>query len=152
RRTRELTLMKLRIMTSHLLCCLLLGMTSARGDAPKLSVSEEPDGATVYVDGEVFTRYLKRSGTRPVLWPLNGPTGAPVTRQYPVSGRGPGEETDHIHHRSVWIGYEGINNGDFWSEPEPGVTRHFEHGTVAHREFVRLDSDDRTAVIGARND
>jgi hypothetical protein len=125
---------------------------SVRGGEPVVTVSEEPDGATVYVDGEVFTRYLKRSGTRPVLWPLNGPTGAPVTRRYPVAGRGPGEETDHIHHRSVWIGYEGINGGDFWTEPEPGATRHFENGTVAHREFVRLDSNDRIAVIGTRND
>jgi hypothetical protein len=119
---------------------------------PRLTVSEEADGATVYVDGEVFTRYLKRSGTRPVLWPLNGPAGAPVTRQYPVGGRGLGEEVDHVHHRSVWFGYEGVNNGDFWHEPEPNVTRHYEIGSVGHREFVRLDSDDRTAVIGTRND
>lgn len=119
---------------------------------PKVTVSEEPDGATVYVDGEVFTRYLKRSGTRPVLWPLNGPTGVPVTRQYPVGGRGPDEEVDHVHHRSVWFGYEGVNGCDFWHEPQPGVTRHYPTGSVAHREFVRLDSDDKTAVIGTRND
>jgi hypothetical protein len=119
---------------------------------PRLTVSEEPDGATVYVDGEVFTRYLKRSGTRPVLWPLNGPTGAKVTRTYPVGGRGPGEEVDHVHHRSMWFGYEGVNDGDFWHEPEPAVARHYEIGSVAHREFVRLDSNDKTAVIGARND
>lgn len=119
---------------------------------PKLTVTEEPDGATVYIDGEVFTRYLKRSGTRPVLWPLNGPTGAPVTRRYPVGGRGPGEEVDHVHHRSIWFGYEGVNGCDFWHEPEPGVARHYEIGSVAHREFVRLDSNDQKAVIGTRND
>ena len=135
------------------LSILLSAIVAANVQAePRLTVSEEPDGATVYVDGEVFTRYLKRSGTRPVLWPLNGPTGAKVTRTYPVGGRGPGEEVDHVHHRSVWFGYEGVNDGDFWHEPEPKVTRHYEIGSVAHREFVRLDSNDKTAVIGTRND
>lgn len=119
---------------------------------PKLTVSEEPDGATVNVDGDVFARYLKRSGTRPVLWPINGPTGSPVTRRYPVGGRGPGEEIDHVHHRSAWFGYEGVNGYDFWHEPEPGVKRPYPAGTIAHREFVRLDSNDRTAVVGTRND
>ncbi|BBO34838.1 PmoA family protein [Lacipirellula parvula] len=133
--------------------CFVGALAAASSAAePKLTVSEEPDGATVYVDGEVFARYLKRSGTRPVLWPINGPTGAPVTRRYPVGGRGPGEEIDHVHHRSAWFGYEGVNGFDFWHEPEPGVKRPYPAGTVAHREFVRLDSNDKAAVVGARND
>lgn len=139
-----------RALASFLLLLVFVG--SATADEPKLTVSQDGDGATVYIDGEVFTRYLTRSGTRPVLWPLRGPTGAAVTRSYPVGGRGPGEEVDHVHHRSAWFGYEGVNGCDFWHEPEPGVKRHYPIGTVAHREFVRLDSNDKTAVIGTRND
>ena len=129
---------------------LLTAQTFAAG--PRLTVSEEADGATVYVDGDVFARYVTRSGTRPVLWPLNGPTGAGVTRNYPVGERGTSEEVDHVHHRSAWFGYEGVNGCDFWHEPEPGVKRHFSIGSIAHREFVRLDSNDKTAVVGTRND
>lgn len=129
----------------------------AAGDAPdavrpRLSVSQEADGVTVSIDGKVFTRYLKRFGSRPVLWPLMGPTDKPVTRSYPVGGRAEGEETDHPHHTSMWVGYAGLNGYDFWCQPEPGVKREFEIGTVAHREFVRADSDGDAAVIGARND
>lgn len=124
----------------------------AASGKPKVTVSQEEDGATVYVDDKVFTRYLKRFGSRPVLWPLIGPTGQAMTRSYPVGGRGEGEEIDHPHHTSVWCGYEGVNGCDFWCQPEPGVKRRFEIGAIAHREFVRTDSDDEVACIGARND
>lgn len=119
---------------------------------PQLAVTLEEDGATVTVGDEVFTRYLIRSGNRPVLWPINGPTGLPVTRTYPVSAAAKGEERDHPHHRSLWFGYEGVNGCDFWHGPEPGVTRRYEIGSQRHREFLRADSDGRTAVIAARTD
>lgn len=128
------------------------GESPSDSSKPRVTVSQEDDGATVYVDGKVFTRYLKRFGSRPVLWPLNGPTGKPMTRSYPVGGRGEDEEIDHPHHTSVWCGYEGVNGCDFWTQPEPGVHRQFEIGTVAHREFVRTDSTGEVACIGTRND
>lgn len=131
----------------------MITCVASYGDAaPPLSVSVEPDGATVRVGDEVFCRYLKRSGTRPVLWPVVGPTGAAVTRSYPVAARGESEATDHIHHRSMWIGYEGVNGVDFWHEPETHVTRPLPIGTVRHREFVRADSDGGVATVGTRND
>jgi len=135
--------------------CSVIAVGEARsegGDHPKVTVSQEDDGVTVYVDGKLFTRYLKRFGARPVLWPLIGPTGQPMTRSYPVGGRGTREETDHPHHTSVWCGYEGVSGCDFWRQPEPGRRGRFEIGTVAHREFVRADSDDEVACVGARND
>ena len=119
---------------------------------PRFSLSKEEGGISVYVDGQFFTQYLVRSGTRPVLWPLIGPTGRPMTRSYPVSEALPGEPTDHVHHRSVWFGYEGINELDFWHEPEIDRSRPLEIGTVCHREFTRADSDGKVAVIATRND
>lgn len=124
----------------------------AAAEPPKLSVAMEPNGAKVMIDDELFCGYLKRSGTKPVLWPVIGPGGHAFTRSYPVSAVEPHEERDHVHHRSLWFGYEGINGVDFWHEPEFERSRPLPIGSVHHREFVRADSDGRVATIATRND
>lgn len=126
-------------------------VSSVRADE-RVTVELDDDGATVRVGDELFTRYLVRTGTRPALWPVVGPNGAEVTRSYPVSGLRASESADHVHHRSLWIGYEGLNNVDFWHEPETMRTRHFPPGSVVHREFVRADSTGDVATLGTRND
>jgi hypothetical protein len=75
-----------------------------------------------------------------------------MTRAYPV-GSGPEDEAkDHIHHRSVWLGYEGVNEIDFWQEPEPGVRRPFPSGEQRHRKFIRMECDGVTAIVETTND
>ena len=131
----------------------LIAAESGAADAgPKLSITEEDDGVTIRVDGKLFTRYLICSGTRPVLWPVIGPTDKPMTRAYPVAESGPGEEKDHIHHRSMWLGYEGLNENDYWHEPEKGITRPYPIGTVRHREFTSLKAEGSTATVVTNND
>ena len=121
-------------------------------DAHHLTVQMNEQGAAVLIDGELFTQYLTRSGPRPVLWPVIGPTGEPMTRAYSVAEKGSHEEADHVHHRSLWFGYEGINGIDFWHESEVERDRHFPVGFVRHREFTRADSTGKVATIATRND
>lgn len=130
--------------------CTALQQRALAQDAT-MGVKMEPDGATITVNGELFTRYLPRSFARPVLWPIIGPTGEPVTRSYSVGPLQPGEAADHAHHTSLWFGYEGINGVDFWVVPESSRVP-MPIGTVAHREFIRADSNGRVATVGARND
>lgn len=118
----------------------------------EFSLTQEKDAITVNLDGKLFTRYLIRSGSRPVLWPVIGPTEQAMTRGYPVGEGQLDEAHDHIHHRSVWIGYEGVNGFDFWQEKEPGVQRAFPAGEVRHREFVAADCPGETATIVTAND
>lgn len=136
------------------LCCLfilLAGCHCACAQQHELSMSQEEDGITINIDGELFTRYLTKSGPRPVLWPVIGPSGTPMTRAYPVA-EGPTDEVkDHPHHRSVWIGYEGVNEVDFWHEEASGP-KPYPKGQQRHREFVRSDCDGKTATIVATND
>lgn len=118
----------------------------------QFSVSEEEDGVTVNIDGELFTRYLKNSVTKPVLWPVIGPTGEPMTRAWPVGATSLKEAHDHPHHRSVWITYEGVNEVDYWQEKEEGRSRPYPAGTQKHREFKKIESTGDTAVIVATTD
>lgn len=128
--------------------------TASEADSQnQVSISTEDDGVTIKIDGKLFTRYLFRSGRRPVLWPVIGPTGQPMTRAYSVNNDGPETEArDHVHHRSIWIGYEGLNGVDFWHEPEADRTRPLHLGEVVHREFSTLRSDGDTALLVAQND
>src|ERR1700676_4326947 len=103
---------------------------AAAAFAAEFTVARSAQGAVVKLDGQLVTEYLVQSGHKPVLWPLVGPTGKPLTRSYPVRDE-PTETHDHLHHRSLCFMHGKVNGIDFWTEaPKNGVVR--------HREFVEL--------------
>jgi hypothetical protein len=112
--------------------------------AAEVTAERSEGGVVVKIDGNPFTEYLTSSGTKPILWPVIGPTGKPVTRAYPMA-QVAGETKDHVHHRSIWFTHGSVNGIDFWSESKnrPAV--------IKHREFVKVQSG-KTAVVVARND
>jgi hypothetical protein len=105
------------------------------GEHPyRVSVEESEDRIAVYVNGNLFTAYLKSGNpARPCFYPVRGPGGVNVTRHYPLRQDVPGETNDHVHHRSMWIAFGDVNGVDNWSE-EPG------HGHTLHRETLRIFS------------
>ena len=119
---------------------------------PEVTVTLDRGKAIIQVDGQPFTEYLTLSGTKPVLWPVIGPTGQAMTRAFPVAAQQEHEHSDHLHHRSIWFGYEGVGGYDFWHEPEPGKTRRLPSGKVVHQEFVELTSRENIATVVTRND
>lgn len=87
---------------------------------------------------QIVTRY--HHGPRvakPYFWPVNSPSGIPLTRSWPMTEAATGEATDHVHQKSLWFCHgdvipegisltrkiKGIEGVDFWSET-PG------HGTI----------------------
>jgi hypothetical protein len=59
--------------------------------------------------------------TKPHFWPIIGPFGAAVTRQFPHVADAPGEQRDHPHHRGLHfthgeVSFQGEEFVDFWSE------------------------------------
>jgi hypothetical protein len=127
-------------ITVLLLCCF-----SARNQAATFVVQQDEDGVTVKLDDKLFTRYLVKSGSKPILWPLIGPTDKPLTRAYPMREALPDEREDHIHHRSFWFTHGDVNGVDFWLEREG------EGGIIQHREFIQVTGGQK-AVIVTRND
>jgi len=122
-----------------------LGTLAAQLCAADVTAERSPHGATVKIDGKLFTEYLTQSGTKPVLWPVIGPTGKSVTRPWPVEGE-PQQTKDHPHHRSLWFTHGSVNGIDFWTDV-PADKR----GRVVHRDFVKIASG-ATAEIVARDD
>jgi len=115
----------------------------ARVGAAEVTAEPSEKGVVVKIDGQLFTEYLVDTGLKPklgpILWPIIGPTGKPMTRAYPMA-EGPGERPDHTHHRSLWFNHGDVNGLSFW---------HIE--TIQHREYVRVESGPQ-AVIVTRND
>jgi hypothetical protein len=112
--------------------------------AEKLVVGQDQEGVTVTVDGELFTKYLVRSGAKPVLYPVLGPGGKPMTRAYPLEEARPDERTDHIHQRSLWFTHDKVNGVGYWHENQG-------HGVIAHREFVKVEGGEQATIV-TRND
>ncbi len=65
--------------------------------------------------GKPFTEYRAASGSKPIFFPLIGPTGDSYTRAFPMEAI-PGEDHDHPHQRSCWFTHGRVNGIDFWSE------------------------------------
>ena len=102
------------------------------------------DRVRVTIAGKLFTEYHYRQCENPFLYPVIGPYGIGMTRNYP-SKRVPGESQDHPHHTSVWFGHDGLNGVDFWRSTAP------RHGRVVQRGIGRTQSGNDRGVLETVN-
>jgi hypothetical protein len=153
----------------------LLGwLVTLRGVAQAEVTAEKSErGVVVKIDGELFTEYLTKAGQAPAMWPLIGPTGALMTRSWPVAPapNGVKETDDHPHHQSVWFTHDKVNGVDFWkANVKAGSTEQGARSPspelrapssklpaspgphIAHREFVEIKNEGATARLITRND
>ncbi|MBK8974430.1 MAG: PmoA family protein [Planctomycetes bacterium] len=141
---------------------LLVGSLSLQTPAPQLAevrsaVRELPavggvrivaDGVRRRVlvgDGELFTVYRPDvDPAQPVLYPVLGPGGAPMTRRFPLEAAAEHEATDHPHQRSLWFAHGSINGYDFWAGTQSG-------DVVAHVAYLPVDAAERDCALRTRD-
>lgn len=91
-------------------------------ESPPAAVAVAHDQAskkvTVSVGREVFTELHYNTFSKPILWPLRGPGGVTMTRDWPMKADTAGEDKDHPHHKSLWFTHGDVNGVDFWSESD----------------------------------
>ncbi len=131
-RPRSLVLPLAALIPTMVLC--------AASPGAELSVERTDEGAVVRIDGELFAQYVSRSDTKPIIWPIIGPTGQPMTREWPM-GEGEGERQDHPHQRSLWFAHGDVDGVDFWHRP----------GVIEERALDVLATGSE-AVVRTRND
>lgn len=146
-------------MTRHLLTTSLLALAlSAHAD---ITIEPSEAGAVVKVDGQLFTEYVKLSNSKPILYPIIGPTGKKMTRDYPMVKDSKNEEHDHPHHRSFWFTHMEVNGWNFWAEDssfnhqKDETKRALEAkklGMQKHREFTKLEGGKDKGVIHSITD
>ena len=88
----------------------------------------------VAVDGARWCDYhYAAHPVRSYLHPVIGPYGIAMTRAWPLDDGVPGEDNDHVHHRSFWVAHGLVNGVDFWTEAEG-------HGFQVHGGFEAVHS------------
>ncbi|MBL6766379.1 MAG: PmoA family protein [Verrucomicrobiae bacterium] len=108
----------------------------AQSASSDVRVEKTGDTVTITENGKPFTEYHYKDVSRPFLYPVIGPTGQSVTRNYPMR-EVPGEARDHVHHRSLWFAHGDINGVDFWAEtPHKNVTP----GKTVHEAILETKS------------
>ena len=82
----------------------------------QVTIEKHDDRYTVKIDGQLFTEYIFKGYDKPILYPIIGPHGISMTRDWPMKEGTPGEEKDHPHHKSLWFSHGNVNGIDFWAE------------------------------------
>ena len=110
------------------------GATKAAGAGSGVRIADRGTHLAVTVDGARWCDYhYAAHPVRSYLHPVIGPYGIPMTRAWPLQDGVPGEEHDHVHHRSFWVAHGLVNGVDFWTEAEG-------HGFQAHGGFEAVHS------------
>lgn len=121
------------------------------GGGPVRIEADDPDGRIdVYVDDRHFTtyRYDDPHVAKPVLFPITAPSGAPITRGYPIAPR-PEDRRDHPHQVGHWFTHGNVNGYDFWNNsPAVPDERRDELGSIRHRAVTEVAGGDRTGRFG----
>jgi hypothetical protein len=111
----------------------------------EVKVEKKDDSVVVTADGKPFATYHFKSGAKPIVWPIIGPTGKEMTRAWPMKDGVEGEKKDHIHHRSFWFTHGDVNGIDFWAETAKV------QGNIQHKELIKAEGG-KTGVIKTRNE
>jgi len=101
---------------SFLASVALISGTPLSAAEVSLTVEKDPSGGfSVKADGQPFASYVLDQANKPYLWPIYGPGGKLMTRQYPMK-QVEGEQHDHPHHRGLSFGLES-SGGGAWKFP-----------------------------------
>jgi hypothetical protein len=119
----------------------LLSLPALAADGVK--ITEQADKLRVEIDGELFTEYCFKGAPHVYFYPLLGPGGLPMTRNWPMK-EAEGEEKDHPHHRSLWYSHGAVNGVDFWAESAKA-------GKIVHDKFLEVKSGAASGVIRSAN-
>jgi len=125
------------------LCGLAALPSTQSTQAAGVEIETVDDQLRITIDSEHFADYHYQDVSRPFLFPVIGPDGLQVTRNWPIRP-GEDEQEDHPHHRSLWYAHGDINGVDFWSESPTA-------GTTEHVEFVEVSSGADQGTISSRN-
>ena len=129
------------LFTGCSLCPCAKSDTTASGQG--IQITELSDRLRIEINGQPFTEYLFKDVPRPYYYPVLGPDGLAMTRNWPMKSP-PDEEHDHPHHRSLWFAHGLVNGKDFWSEE-----RNF--GKTVHAGFTQIKSGQRIGVIKSKD-
>ena len=130
---------------------LMVMMMGVPVSAADVTVTRGDGRIDVAIDGQAFTSYVHAGHRKPILFPVHGPGGTPMTRSWPIVGDVPGEAHDHPHHESIWFTHGLVNGVDFWaSHPLAGKPERRADHRIEQVELLEAEGG-REGVIEARH-
>jgi hypothetical protein len=108
-----------------------------------VKITELDGKVRVEVNGELFTEYVFKGAPHVYFYPVIGPGGTAMTRNFPMK-EVEGEERDHVHHRSLWYSHGAVNGIDFWAETARA-------GKILHDKFLEVKSGKESGMIRSQN-
>lgn len=125
------------------LSLMVVGIAGAAAAEEGVTVKQTDSSVRVEIGGALFAEYHYQDVARPFLYPIIGPGGTPMTRDWPMV-KTTNEPTDHVHHKGLWFAHGKMNGFDFWSEQKA-------FGKTAHQKFIELKSGKDEGLIRALN-
>ena len=113
--------------------------------SPQVSVTALDDSVRVLLDGEPFAEYVFRGYTRPIVYPIIGPHGLGMTRNWPMRDGVAGESHDHPHQKAMFVGFGSVNGVNFFAESPDA-------GKIVHRELLHVESGTERGWLRTTND
>jgi azurin len=98
------------------------------------------DRIRVELGGELFTEYVYKGENHSYLYPLIGPDGVTLNRSYPINDQVLGEEHDHPHHTSLWLGHGDVNGYDFWHKEQKKGNKNRPVGKIEAEKLLVAES------------
>jgi hypothetical protein len=125
----------------------LLGLAASTALAD-VAVKQLDDRVRVELDGKLFTELRHTGQPHICYWPIIGPGAVKMTRSYPLE-EVPGDETDHIHHRSLWFAHGLVNGVDYWSEAKTFGNRQpkVPVGQIVHDKVIKAEGGAKSGEV-----
>ena len=102
--------------------------------AQEVVLTPQDGKVVVTIDGEPFTEYVYTEHAKPILYPIVGPHGIEMTRNYPMKEEVDNEASDHPHHKSLWFTHDDVNGVQFWME-YPGNNANLKPGKIVQKSM-----------------
>jgi len=81
----------------------------------KVTMEKTDKSVKVLLDGKLFTEFV-HGEQKPYLYPVIGPNGINMTRNFPMKNTVKEERKDHPWHSSVYFTHGAVNGVDFWND------------------------------------
>ena len=102
-------------MNKILITLLMVLGCSCMAQMKPVSLEKGDNKISVKLDGQLFTEFV-HGEQKPYLYPVIGPTGINMTRNFPIKKGVKGESQDHPWHTSVYYTHGSVNGLDFWND------------------------------------
>ena len=110
--------------------------------AEELTLERTETGYEIRIGNQMFAGYRTDYEGSPIVYPIVGPTGKSMTRNYPMLENYEGVKADHPHHRSLWFTHGNVNDLDFWTMKSK----------IVHQRFIKTECDGQTVLLVTEND